>query len=247
MKRLAILALLFSACAGPSITAPADAGWRDSYATLLGRYVTPSGVEYKKWHASAADVRALEGVVSGIASEDVAALSGDDRLAFYINAYNAWMLDQVLQAYPVDSVTGIAPLWGVFTNKRIVVAGERMSLNHLEKDIILEEFGDARVHFAINCASRSCPPLLDVPYAGAKLDAQLDEVVTAGVSENPLTVKVEDGTVQVFEVFKWYEADFAKAGGTRAFIDRYRDDPLPEGGEIEFMDYDWSLNQAVGS
>ncbi len=186
----------------------------------------------------------LEGVVAGIASEDASALRGDAKLAFYINAYNAWMLDQVLQAYPIENVTEIAPLWGVFTNKRIRVAGETMSLNHLEKDIIFKEFRDPRVHFAINCASRSCPPLLEEPFNGERLDEQLDAVVTEGVSNNPLTVKVEGDTVEVFEVFKWYAADFERAGGTKAFINQYRDEPLPDGAKIEFMDYDWSLNQA---
>jgi hypothetical protein len=150
----------------------------------------------------------------------------------------------VLRAYPVGSVTDVAPLWGVFTNKRIRVAGEDMSLNHLEKQLILKQFGDPRVHFAINCASRSCPPLLDEPYVGSQLDAQLDAVVREGVSNNPLTVKVEGNTVKVFEIFKWYAADFEKAGGTKAFIEKYRDEPLPENATIEFMDYDWSLNEA---
>ncbi len=246
MKPVSFLAvvILLAGCAGPSIKSPADADWRATYGTLLGRYVKASGVEYDKWHAEAADVAALEGVVSGIASEDAAKLDRDAKLAFYINAYNAWMLEQVLQAYPVGSVTEIAPLWGVFTNKRIVVAGEKMSLNHLEKKIILKEFEDPRVHFAINCASRSCPPLLDEPYVASRLDAQLDAVVTEGVSNNPLTLRVDGKTVQVFEVFKWYAADFEKAGGTKAFVDTYRDTPLPEGAAIEFMDYDWSLNQA---
>ncbi len=246
MNRIAVLSLavLLSACAGPSIDASADPDWRSTYAELLGRYVTASGVEYEEWHAAPADVAALEGVVAGIAGEDVDTLEGDAKLAFYINAYNAWMLDQVLQAYPVANVTEVAPLWGVFTNRRIIVAGEAMSLNHLEKQIILKQFSDPRVHFAINCASRSCPPLLNTPYTGGQLDAQLDAVTKNAVSNNPLIVEVVGNTVEVFEVFKWYAADFEKAGGTKAFIEKYRDEPLPEGAEIAYQDYDWSLNQA---
>ncbi len=246
MNRFLLLALssILAACVSPSITAPADAAWRDTYADLLQKYVTPSGVRYDAWHSTPTDVAALDGVVSGIAATDVSALDGDTKLAFYINAYNAWMLHEVLHAYPVDSVTGIAPLWGVFTNKRINVAGEKMSLNHLEKDIILKQFGDPRVHFAINCASRSCPPLLDEPYVGEDLDDQLTAVTTAAVSSNPLIVSVTGKTVKVFEVFKWYSSDFDQAGGIRAFINRYRSEPLPDGGAIQFVDYDWSLNQA---
>ncbi len=244
MKRLAFFALLLTACASQSVTAPADDEWRDTYGDLLAKYVTSEGVRYQAWHASAADVASLDGIVSGIAATDLNSLSGDTKLAFYINAYNAWMLHEVLHAYPVDSVTDIAPLWGVFTNKRITVGGEKMSLNHLEKQVILKEFSDPRVHFAINCASRSCPPLLDEPYAGETLDEQLTAVSREGVSNNPLTVKIEGNIVKVFEVFDWYAADFDKVGGTKAFINAYREEPLPEGAAIEFTKYDWSLNEA---
>ena len=244
MKRLAFLALLLTACASQSVTAPADGEWRETYADLLGKYVTPEGVRYEAWHASEADVAALDGIVSGIAATDLNSLSGDEKLAFFINAYNAWMLHEVLHAYPIKSVTDIAPLWGVFTNKRITVGGEKMSLNHLEKEVILKEFSDPRVHFAINCASRSCPPLLGEPYVGEIVDAQLDGVTKTAVTKNPLIVNVADGKSRVFEVFKWYRADFEADGGVRAFINMYRNERLPDDAEIEFMDYDWSLNEA---
>ncbi len=218
--------------------------WPVTYDGLLKKYVTPAGVRYGSWKANHGDVAALREVVDAVASADVTKLSRDEQLAFYINAYNAWMLHEVIAAYPIKSVTEIAPLWGVFEQPRITVAGEKMSLNKLEKEIIIKQFREPRIHFTINCASKSCPPLQSEIFSAEKLDAQHDAATRTFVSENPLGVRVEGDTAFISELFKWYEADFADAGGAASFIRAHRTPPLPADIQIQFQPYDWGLNDA---
>jgi hypothetical protein len=169
----------------------------------------------------------------------------DEKLAFYLNAYNANILNQVLESYPIKSVRDIAALYGVFTQQRITVAGEKMSLNHLEKDVI-HGFNEPRVHFALNCASASCPPLRPKAYTGDDLGRELDQQTSAFLNHDPHGVKAtEEGKkADVSEIFDWNSGDFQAAGGVAGFIDKYRKPPLAPGAKISYLSYDWSLNEA---
>ena len=154
--------------------------WLTTYGDLLSKYVTDSGVRYAAWKNTPADMQAIERVVEAIAQEKVSGLKKNEQLAFYINAYNAWILHEALAKYPTTSVKDL--LFTFFLSKRIKVAGEKMSFDNLEKDIIRKKFNEPRVHFALNCASRSCPPLNPEPFRGEKLDAQLEKVSVAFVN-----------------------------------------------------------------
>ena len=172
------------------ILAHAESGaWQKDFDALLQKYVSNGGVRYAAWKSNGADVAALNKVVAAIATDGP---SGGryDKLAFYINAYNAWIIHEVLEKYPIKSVKDLAPLYGVFTGKRIELGGEKMSLNHLEKDLILKGIGEPRAHFAVNCASRSCPVLIPAAYNGATLDATLNERARAYVT-SPLGVQFQ--------------------------------------------------------
>lgn len=239
--RKIVFALLF-------IVASASAGradaWNEGYTRLLAKYVTPQGVRYAAWHADAADRAELARVVAAIAKEKPAG-GKDEKLAFYLNAYNANILNQVLENYPIKSVRDIAVLYGVFTQQRIDVAGEKMSFNHLEKDII-HGFNEPRIHFALNCASGSCPPLRPKAYTGDGLGAELDQQTTAFLNNDPHGVKAaEDGKkADVSKIFDWNSGDFQAAGGVAGFINKYRKPPLAPDAKISYQSYDWSLNEA---
>ncbi len=227
-------------------TSHAEVGaWQKDFDPLLKKYVSGNGVRYAAWKASADDFAALEKIVAAIGAENPSGLSRNDKLAFYINAYNAWMIHLVLQKYPIKSVRDYAALFGIFTGKNIRLGGEKISLNYLEKDLILKGLGEPRAHFAVNCASRSCPVLIPSAYTGATIDAVLNERAKA-FTANPLGVQLaKDGkTAQISSIFKWYDADFKPAGGPVAFINKYRAQPLPAGVKVEFQDYDWGLNEA---
>jgi hypothetical protein len=239
--RKIVFALLVLIASVPG--ARADA-WNETYSRLLEKYVTPQGVRYAAWHADAADRAQLEKIVAAI-STDKPEGSPEEKLAFYLNAYNANILNQVLAAYPIKSVRDIAALFGLFTQQRITVAGEKMSFNHLEKDII-HGFGDPRIHFALNCASASCPPLRPKAYTGADLSAELDQQTTSFLNHDPHGVtSTDDGKkADASKIFDWNGGDFQAAGGVERFINKYRQPPLAPDARISYMSYDWSLNEA---
>lgn len=238
------LALLLILWLLPLAGASAAGGWQQEYDALLAKYVVDGGVRYAAWKANAQDMAALDRVVAAIGRESPDRLSRNEQLAFYINAYNAWTIRLVLDKYPIKSVWEHSPLAGIFTRKLIRVDGEKMSLNHLEKEIILKRFKDSRAHFAMNCASGSCPPLQRKAYDGKALDQQLDER-TKSFTLNSLGVKPSaDGRkAQVSSIFKWYDDDFAKDGGAAAYINKARPGAIAPDAKVEYQKYDWSLNE----
>lgn len=234
------VALMITWVAG-SVSAQTSA-WTADYGRLLGKYATPNGVKYSEWKNNAADLQALQGVVDGIAQEKVDSLGQKEQLAFYVNAYNAWILHEALAKYPTKSVKDA--LFSFFTSKRIKVAGEQTSFNALEKETIRSKFNDARVHFALNCASRSCPPLQAKPFRGDKLEAQF-ESLAKGFVNSERGVRIGQGnSVALSKIFDWYKDDFAKQGGATEFINKRQTTPLPKDAKITYQEYDWSLNEA---
>jgi hypothetical protein len=240
LGRLFFLAILFaSVSASRAETSPQ---WISTYNTLLAKYVTSSGVKYGTWKNNAADMQGIQQVVGAIGREKI---SGDNsgQLAFYLNAYNAWILHEALGKYPTKSVKDL--LFTFFTGQRIKVAGEPMSFNHLEKDIIRPKFGEPRVHFALNCASRSCPPINPEAFRADKLDGQLEKLARAFVnSPKGVDYSAEKKTAALSAIFNWYKDDFKAAGGPVAFINKRRNPSLPNDAKITYQEYDWSLNEA---
>ena len=220
----------------------AQPGWVSEYGRLLSKYATPNGVKYAAWKASAADMQALQGVVDAIASDNVGALGQKEQLAFYLNAYNAWILHQALEKYPTKSVKDA--LFTFFTSKRIKVAGQQSSFKRLEDDIIRAKFNEPRIHVALNCASQSCPPLLSEPFRADKLDAQFEKLAKGFVnSDRGVRLSADKSTAELSQIFEWYKDDF-KGGGVLDFINKRRSTPLPPGVKISYQKYDWGLNEA---
>lgn len=216
-------------------------GWLADYNRLLGTYATPNGVKYSEWKNNAADMQALQGVVDGVARENIGSMDQKDQLAFYVNSYNAWILHEALAKYPTKSVKDT--LFTFFTSKRIKVAGAQTSFNALEKETIRSKFNDPRVHFALNCASRSCPPLQAEAFRGDKLDAQFEKLAKS-FANSERGVRVNGNGAELSKIFDWYKDDFAKEGGALAFINKRRASPVPADAKISYQDYDWSLNDA---
>lgn len=243
-----LLAILFVACSKSPAPAGAVADWEAVYSGLVQKYAGASGVEYRKWKENREDLDALKSVTAGIAREDISGKSRDEKLAFYLNAYNAWILHEMLEAYPVEGPgDGSAIKRGYFfKSKRLTVAGKKMSFSGLENEIIRPTFKEPRIHFALNCASLSCPPLHDAAFDAATLDATLTRLTRAFVNRNPRGFQLSpDGkTARVSKIFDWYGEDFKGEGGVLPYINRFRDEPAGTGLEVEFMEYDWRLNEA---
>ena len=226
-------------------TMPASALDHSVYAELLSTYVKPSGVDYASWHRQPGDRRALARVLAGYGRIDTERLAANERKALLINLYNAAMIKAALDAYPIKSVTsiGLVP-FGIFKKRWIAFDGKTVSLDDIEKGILLKDYPDARVHFAVNCASVSCPPLRMKPFVGSRLDAQLDEQ-TRSFAVSPFAAEVDEDRRRIAfsKLFKWYKDDFGVANPA-AYLNRYRDEPLPTDYKVDWQDYDWSLNQS---
>lgn len=226
-----------------AVRAEPPASWTETYNRLLAKYVTHAGVKYAAWKDDSAEMKALQDVVDGIANEKVEGKSRNDQLAFYLNAYNAWILHEALGKYPTKSVKDA--LFTFFLSKRIKVAGQQMSFNGLEKDIIRQKFGEPRVHMALNCASKSCPPLNREAFRGEKLDRQLEKLAVAFVNSKKGVDLMPDQKSAAFSmIFNWYKDDFKGVGGPIAFINQRRTSPLPNDIKISYQEYDWGLNEA---
>ncbi len=169
----------------------------------------------------------------------------EQKIAFYLNAYNVLAIQKVVENWPLDKLKSlgnfIRPVW---THPAGKVCGEAMTLRKLEHEI-LRQLGDPRVHFALNCASVSCPDLRIEPYVAERIDQQLAEQTQLFLSQEGKGMLVEGELVTLSPLFDWFEEDFDVAGGVRAFVERYAGDRLPADGEwrIEgYFRYDWGVN-----
>lgn len=223
----------------PSAGAMDVARWQ----ALLTDYVTDDGgFRYAALRASEEDRAALNEVASQIASTDPEGWPRDARLAFFLNAYNALTVKAVVDRWPIESVMRVE---GFFDAVEHEVAGESMTLNHLENEIIRgEEFAEPRIHFAVNCASTGCPRLSPTAYTAENLEGQLVEQTRSFVRS---TSRVSARRVELSQIFEWFASDFESAGGVRAFVAaqlegedaaRVRD----EGTAIAHFEYDWAVN-----
>lgn len=168
-----------------------------------------------------------------------------DRLAYWINLYNAATLKLVLAHYPLENIRQIGgdkrSPWDLPV---VRIAGADLSLNQIENEIIRPEFGDARIHFALNCAAQGCPPLRAEAFVAARLDAQLDQACRLALNDSRWVTRAAN-TLTLTKLFEWYADDFrAAAGSVLGFIARYRSDEISEQMDIAYGEYDWALNSA---
>ncbi len=216
-----------------------------NYARLLDTYVADDGVRYADWVRNEADVAALDQVLESFDETQLDGLSKDAQKAFYINLYNAGMLQAVVDHYPLKSVKGIGFLpFSIFKKKYISLGGNDVSLDHIEKGILLKKYFDPRIHFAVNCASESCPPLRAEPFVGERLNEQLNEQTRLFAdSRRAARMNGKSASIAYSELFKWYADDF-DVKSPAIFINRYRASKLSESAFVAWIDYDWSLNAA---
>jgi len=215
---------------------------------LLGTYVDRQGrVAYRRWKASVADREALKRYLLDLAAASPPA-EGDERGASLVNAYNALTVSWVLENFPTDSIRSLPDS---FTAPRRTIGGEKVSLDAIEKAALLPQFG-YRIHAVVSCASRSCPPLGDDALTAQDLDAALDAGMRRWLAREDLNRFLpEQEKVKISEVFRWYEKDFERAGGIPEVLakyapPRYRDFLAKGDYEIDYLDYDWGLNDQEG-
>ncbi len=173
-----------------------------------------------------------------------------DQLAYWINSYNALTIKGVLDAYPTRSVRSLGRAFGFFRRQDYTLGGRRLSLQDLENTIIRARYHEPRIHFAIVCASVSCPLLLRDAYTGANLEAQLDHATRASLAQaRMVTIDAATRAVRLTMLFSWYAKDFGGVATVLPFVRRHlapgrqkEMDALGAKPRVQYLEYDWSVN-----
>lgn len=163
--------------------------------------------------------------------------SRNERMAYWINAYNAFTVKMIIDNYPVNSIKDLhgGKPWDV---KWIKLGDRTYSLNQIENEILRPIFNDARIHFAVNCAATSCPPLYNHAFTASGLNSQLEQQTSKFIN-NPTYNMLKADAVEVSKIFDWYSSDF---GGLIPYLNDYSNTSINSNADISFMNYDWRLN-----
>lgn len=221
---------------------------------LVQRYVRDGQVQYSDWKETGrSELAAYLAQLQAVSPEAYASWSEPEKLAFWINAYNAYTVQLVLDSWPLKSIRDIGLLPGAAFRRHFIplqrLRGARLSLNDIEHGILRKEFREPRIHFAIVCASKSCPELRNEAYRGRDLDRQLDEAARRFLSDpRKNRFAPSEGKVYLSRIFQWFQDDFVAAAPTvLAYVAKFA---APEMGEflqagraeVDYLDYDWSIN-----
>ncbi len=211
---------------------------------LLRRVVKKNRVDYTSLKK---DHKALDAFLDSLKTANLKGATKDEQLVFWINAYNAGCLKLVLdhilgRGRMGRDLEGVLKVSGFFKKRAIEVSGDLLSLDNIEANG--RKLGDPRIHFAVNCASGSCPPLRGAAWTAKGLDEALTQA-TESYLASPQGLRIEKDGVRVSKIFKWYQKDFGGPKGVRAFLMRYAPKAAKEklAGNIGWLDYDWTLNR----
>jgi len=229
------------------------------WTSVLSRFVDERGqVDYA---ALAVDRAALDRYLERIAETGPQSTPGlfptqEDELAYYVNAYNALVFQGVLDGHvDADSVwRGLIPGYSFFVKRKFRLDGRSINLRNLENKVVRAQFGDARIHAALNCASVGCPRLPTTAFEPGRLESELNSAMTEFVSnEQHVRVETAQRTVYLSKIFEWYKDDFLaderEAGNEDPnlidYVNRYRSDepPIPRDYAVRFLEYDKRLNR----
>lgn len=203
---------------------------------LLQKHVQENGlVDYKSFQKDREELNEYLNYLSSQTPSDD--WSKAELLAYYINLYNAYTIDLILKNYPKGSIQDIHGAW---TKAFVKVGDTKISLGGIENSL-LRKMNERRIHFAINCASISCPKLRKEAYTADKIDQQLDEAAREFINsdKNELTSK----PIRLSRIFDWYEGDFTDNGRTLVeYLNKYADTKLDPNARIKYIDYNWNLN-----
>jgi hypothetical protein len=223
-------------------------------AILSKHYDERRGMNYAALKAR--DLPALQALRARLGKVDARTLTRDQQLAYWINVYNVNVVALVAENYPIESIRKLStdPLirLNVFKKKIVPTPGGKISLNDVENERVRAAFRDPRIHFAINCAARSCPPIRPTPFTGANLSAQLDDQVRKFIASGGVRIEPRKGktVVHTTKIMDWFEDDFKNwGGGALPFLRRYltaaQQNTLAAAGKnvsIAYDDYNWDLN-----
>lgn len=225
------------------------------FAEVLSEHVTRRGaqtlVDYKAIKHNSTRLDAYITTLGKVTKQEYSSWSEDEKLAALINGYNAWTIKHITNHYPVSSIRKIGGLFSSpWKMEFIDWLGDKVHLDHIEHDVIRKDFQEPRIHFALVCAAMGCPTLQEEPFTAAKLEEQLRKASKEFLNdptENRSRVTGNTVKLSLSSILKWYGSDFGNEKDLKTYV-------LNEMGlaevakgkevEIDYLDYDWSLNEA---
>ncbi|MCP9767485.1 DUF547 domain-containing protein [Lacihabitans sp. LS3-19] len=222
----------------------------DIFDRLLKKYVTDKGeVNYAGFKKEQKEFAKYQDLISKNAP--ASNWSKNEILAYWINAYNAFTIQLILDNadQKITSIKDIGSKIKIpFVNtpwdvKFIEIGGKKMDLNNIEHGIIRKQFKEPRIHFALVCAAKSCPPLRNEAFTAERLDAQLNSQAEKFINDDSKN-NVSANSAEVSKIFDWYGMDF-KPTPIIDILNKYSKTKISNKGKITFKTYDWALNGSL--
>lgn len=228
-----------------------------AWSALLAAHLRAGRVDYAALKKDPAPLDAYLTSLESVTAKELRGWSREQRMAFWINAYNAYTVRRVVEGYPTKSIKDLGGLLRSVWDQRFIPLreldpkgkGRKLSLNDIEHEILRKRFRDPRVHAALNCASASCPPLREEAFVAARLDEQLDDQMRRWLADPTRNrFDAEHRLAELSKIFQWYGEDFGRNEGERlAFLVRFAPPGAADwlagpGVVVRYLDYDWSLN-----
>ncbi len=213
-------------------------GFFDQTDAFLKAHVKNGRVAYKDIKA---DPEELDHLLEMAKSISVSKEDAAEYQAFWINGYNLSVIKGVLDHYPLKSPLDVA---GFFDKTKYDIGGTSITLNDIENKLLRGNFPDEpRFHFVLVCAGLGCPPIIDMAYRPATLDAQLEKQTKKALND-PNFIRTNKNRVKISQIFEWYKGDFTQNGNSLVdFINGYKTEKLPEKAKVSYYPYDWTLNE----
>ncbi len=220
-----------------------------TWSQLLKKHINAKGMlNYKGMQADMPKFNEYLAMLS--ANEPNKKWSVNERLSFWINAYNAFTVKLILDYYEggklksIKDIGTIIPIPKIndgWSKKFIKIGSKTLSLNNIEHDIIRKQFAEPRIHAALVCAAKSCPPLRNEAYLASQLHAQLNDQMTDFIND-PTKNNIKSNSAIISSIFNWYGSDFTKTKPLADWLNIYSKTKMVESAKISFADYDWALN-----
>ncbi|HET6243156.1 MAG: DUF547 domain-containing protein [Bacteroidetes bacterium] len=206
---------------------------------FFNQYVSNGLVNYSAIHS---DRKELDSLTIQIRNIHFELLPENVKKTFLINTYNILVIKNVVDHYPIKSPMDIS---GFYNGIKYEVGGKKITLDEIENKELRPVYKDARLHFVLVCGANGCPPIISNAFLPDKLENQMDVQAKAALNNNNfITVNDAEKKVLLSEIFKWYEEDFKQDGSSViGFINKYRENKIPEDYKVDYYDYDWSLNE----
>lgn len=209
----------------------------DKWNQLTGKFISSSGkVNYA---GIKSNKKLLDDYIHVLENNPPQSSWGNKKIiAYWINAYNAFTIKLIADNYPVGSITDLDG-GNPWKKKRIKIGNSTYSLDQIEKEILIKQYKEPRVHFAVNCAAKSCPPIINKAWTASNLEANLEKSTRNFINNTAFNDVSSAKNIKLSKIFDWYASDF---GDVISFINKYAAKPVKSNAKISYNEYDWALN-----